>query len=59
MASLLSGVDEVKRDMAGDERQLVKWLHSKDPTGKTYLAGTIVPVKQSLPVQAGRPRTRS
>jgi hypothetical protein len=43
--------------MAGDERQLVKWLHSKDPTGKTYLAGTIVPVKQVLPVQEGRPRT--
>ena len=39
MSSLLGGVDEIQRDVAGDERQLLERLHPHNCTSKSMFAG--------------------
>jgi hypothetical protein len=53
VAPLLSGVDEVKRDVAGDEGHLSDRLHVVQcTTGNHGFAGNVAPMKSLLLVHA-------
>jgi hypothetical protein len=56
MAPLLGGVDEVKREVTGDERDLSDRLHTIYVTGNLRFAGNVAPMKGDLPVQGVTPQ---